>query len=90
MEFSWNERYASDFCRDFYSAQGGVTPLLSQYNQQMLIINTKDMLDNRQLQMAVLTESYRGKQGSEIVRDNSSLSGRGQSAVNSSIPAEYF
>ena len=32
LEFAWNDRYASDFCRDFYSAQGGVTPLLSQYN----------------------------------------------------------
>ena len=51
-EFLWNDRYKSDFSQEYYQAQGAVTPLLTgsataerSFRHQMLIINTKDMLN---------------------------------------------
>lgn len=70
-EFIWNDRYKSDFNQEYYQAQGAVTPLLtgsvnssenhsSNFNrQQMLVINTKDMINIFRGRMRILTDSIR-------------------------------
>lgn len=67
-DFVWNDRYKSDFSQEYYHAQGAVTPLMTgslsdgegereTFRQQMIIINTKDMINIFKNRMRVLTES---------------------------------
>ena len=70
-EFLWNDRYKSDFNQEYYQAQGAVTPVLTGQvpktdekigrtkREQMLIINTKDMINVFKGRMKILTESYK-------------------------------
>lgn len=79
-EFVWNDRYKSDFSQEYYQAQGAVTPLLmgagpdagnavesdeaQPFRQQMIVINTKDMISVFKSRMKVLTESLGKIRGS--------------------------
>lgn len=66
-QFEWNSRYKSDFSQDFYQAQGAVTPLVTgknAFSQQMLVINTKDMINIFKSRMKALSESIGPQEGS--------------------------
>ena len=58
-EFAWNDRYKSDFNQEFYQAQGAVTPIVTggTSNQQVIIINTKDMISVFKARMKALSDS---------------------------------
>lgn len=65
QHFVWGERYKSDFSQEFYQAQGAVTPLVTgsgdredlSLKQQMIIINTKDMINIFKSRMKALQDS---------------------------------
>jgi hypothetical protein len=63
-QFAWSERYGSDFSQEFYQAQGAVTPLITgsgeagsrSWKQQMIIVNTKDMINIYKSRMKALQD----------------------------------
>ena len=69
-DFISNERYKSDFNQEYYQEQGAVTPLMTgtsphwgngengtskSFRQQMLVINTRDMINIFKTRMMILT-----------------------------------
>mmetsp|Transcript_31355 Transcript_31355/g.47951 ORF Transcript_31355/g.47951 Transcript_31355/m.47951 type:complete len:108 (-) Transcript_31355:2071-2394(-) len=73
LDFVCNDRFTSDFSQEYYLAQGAVTPLLigegskrgGSFRQQMIVINTRDMIHVLKSRMRVLAESLGKMQGGD-------------------------